>query len=60
MDKSVPRAGKLGNEGLYVAGVDQLAFEVLKNAGTEEIAAASIQLLGRAHQNLSARSDDSD
>ncbi|MEL7584965.1 UvrD-helicase domain-containing protein [Brevibacterium casei] len=60
LDKSVPRAGKLGNEGLYVAGVDQLAFEVLKNAGTEEIAAASIQLLGRAHQNLSARSDDSD
>lgn len=60
LDISVPRAGKLGNEGLYVAGVDQLAFEVLKNAGTEEITAASIQLLGRAHQNLTARSGDSD
>lgn len=60
LDSSTPRAGKLGNEGLYIAGVDQLVFEVLKSATQSELVDASIALLGRSHQDISNRSTDSD
>lgn len=60
LDNSTPRSGKLGNEGLYVAGVDQLVAEVLRGANADELLQATTSLLGRAHQNLTNRSEDAD
>src|SRR5699024_9931726 len=60
LDKNVPRAGKLGNPGLYVAGVDQLAFEVLRGAISDELLRATTELLVRPHLNITNRSGDSD
>lgn len=60
LDSSAPRAGKLGNPGLYVSGVDQLAYEVLSTATSDEVAQATTQLLGRAHVAINKRSSDSD
>lgn len=60
LDNSVPRAGKLGNPGLYVAGVDQLAFEVLRGATSDELTQATTTLLGRPHLGIKNRGDDSD
>src|SRR5699024_6582153 len=60
LDKNVPRAGKLGNPGLYVAGVDQLAFEVLRGTTSDELLRATTELLGRPHLNITNRSGDSD
>src|SRR5699024_7543007 len=60
LDSSVPRAGQLGNPGLYVAGVDQLAYEVLKGATSEELSQATSMLLGRPHLGIKNRSEDSD
>lgn len=60
LDSSVPRARKLGNGGLYVAGVDQLVAEVLRGANADELLQATTALLGRAHQNVTNRSEDAD
>lgn len=60
LDSSVPRAGKLGNPGLYVSGVDQLAYEVLSSATSEELAQATTHLLGRTHIAINNRSNASD
>lgn len=60
LDSSVPRAGQLGNPGLYVAGVDQLAFEVLRGATSDELTQATTTLLGRPHLGIKNRGDDSD
>lgn len=60
LDNAVPRAGQLGNPGLYVAGVDQLAYEVLRSATSEELSQATNRLLGRPHMNIKNRSDPSD
>src|SRR5699024_6022411 len=60
LDSSVPRAGQLGNPGLYVAGVDQLAYEVLKGATSEELSQATSTLLGRPHLSIRNRSEPSD
>ncbi|WCE38797.1 UvrD-helicase domain-containing protein [Brevibacterium sp. BDJS002] len=60
LDNSVPRAGKLGKGGLYVAGVDQLVAEVLRGANADELLQATTTLLGRAHQNVTNRSEDAD
>lgn len=60
LDKNVPRAGKLGNPGLYVAGVDQLAYEVLRGATSDELLSATTALLGRPHLNITNRSGDKD
>ncbi|MGO2943458.1 MAG: UvrD-helicase domain-containing protein [Brevibacterium aurantiacum] len=60
LDSSVPRAGQLGKPGLYVAGVDQLAFEVLRNATSEELSHATTCLLGRPHMSIRNRSEPSD
>src|SRR5699024_3727434 len=60
LDSSVPRAGQLGNPGLYVAGVDQLAFEVLRGATSDELTQATTTLLGRPHLSIKNRCHDSD
>lgn len=60
LDNAVPRAGQLGNPGLYVAGVDQLAYEVLHSATSEELSQATTRLLGRPHMNIRNRSEPSD
>lgn len=60
LDNTVPRAGQLGKPGLYVAGVDQLAFEVLRGATSEELSQATTKLLGRPHLNIRNRSEPSD
>ena len=60
LDSSVPRAGQLGKPGLYVAGVDQLAFEVLRSATSEELSQATARLLGRPHVSIGNRSEPSD
>ena len=60
LDSSAPRAGKLGNAGLYVAGVDQLVSEVLRGASSDELLLATTTLLGRAHHNVSNRGEDAD
>lgn len=60
LDSAVSRAGKLGNSGLYVAGVDQLVAEVLRGANADELLQATTTLLGRAHQNVTNRSEDAD
>ena len=60
LDGSVPRAGQLGNPGLYVAGVDQLALEVLRSATSEELTQATTRLLGRPHVSIRNRSEPSD
>src|SRR5699024_11723253 len=60
VDSSAPRAGRLGNPGLYVAGVDQLTFEVLRGATSDELTQATTTLLGRPHLGIKNRGDDSD
>ncbi|WP_009882850.1 UvrD-helicase domain-containing protein [Brevibacterium aurantiacum] len=60
LDSSVPRAGQLGKPGLYVAGVDQLAFEVLRSATSEELSQATTRLLGRPHMSIRNRSEPLD
>src|SRR5699024_5010700 len=60
LDGSVPRAGQLGNPGLYVAGVDQLALEVLRSATSEELTQATTRLLGRPEERISTRNVRSD
>src|SRR5699024_9810511 len=60
LDSSVPRAGQLGKPGLYVAGVDQLAFELLRGATSEELSQATNRLLGRPHMSIRNRSEPSD
>jgi len=60
LDSSVPRAGQLGKPRLYVAGVDQLAFEVLRSATSDELSQATVRLLGRPHMNIRNRSEPSD
>lgn len=60
LDRKVPRASHLGEEGLLVAGVDQLVFDVLRSASAAQLSEATTELLGRARQNVSNRSNDKD
>lgn len=60
LDRKVPRASHLGEGGLLVAGIDQLVFDVLRSACAAQLSDAATELLGRARQNVSNRSNDKD
>lgn len=60
LDRKAPRASRLGEEGLLVAGIDKLARDVSRSASPAELSQATTDLLGRARQSVAHRSDDKD
>ncbi|MDQ2845591.1 MAG: UvrD-helicase domain-containing protein, partial [Actinomycetota bacterium] len=60
LDPSVPRAGKLGEPGLYVKGIDALVWAVLVAAESGHVQAAMVKSLGAAVAEVTKRRDPGD
>ncbi|MCQ9385739.1 3'-5' exonuclease [Brevibacterium moorei] len=58
LDPHVGRADRLGDEGLHVAGLDKLVYQVLHGAQNGVLAAASAALLGRSRTTVLKRTND--
>ncbi len=56
LDPTLPRATQLGDPGIYVAGIDSIAFSVLKDAGAA-VGDAAAAVLGSPRTDVFGRDD---
>lgn len=56
LDPTLPRATRLGDPGIYVAGIDSIAFSVLKDAGAA-VGDAAAAVLGSPRTDVFGRDD---